>query len=334
MGLGDLFKRQLSTVVEWQNQQPQLLLYRFPVPTDEIKNSSKLIVGPGQGCILVYEGKIEAVISDEGVYNLATENHPFITTLLKFRTYFESEHKMHLYFYRKADTLNQAWGTATPVKYLDPEYKIPVEMGMYGNYSMRITDPLLLFRDIIGSRSEYTVDDVKSIILSRIPQVLIAHMAQSGLAYLQIDAQLEKLSAGLKEKLNQDFLTLGLELKDFRIQGTSFDKDTRERIGKIADITAESRAAAEGGLSYLEIEKLEALRDAARNEGGLAGAGLQVGFGMELGKALDDKKQELTADSTDTDPVVKLQRLKLLLDEGILTQEEFDSKKKEILSRM
>lgn len=334
MGLGDLFKRQLSTVVEWENQQPHLLLYRFPVPTSEIKDSSKLIVGPGQGCILVYEGKIEAVLPEEGIYELSTDNHPFITTLLKFRTFFESEHKMHLYFYRKADTINQAWGTATPVKYMDPEYKIPVEMGMYGNYSMHISDPLLLFRDVIGSRNEYTTEDAKALILSRIPQVLIAHMAQSGLAYLQIDAQLEKLSQDLKEKLNTEFQRLGFSLKDFRIQGTSFDQQTQQRIGKIADITAESRAASEGGLSYLEIEKLRALRDAARNEGGLAGAGLQVGFGMELGKALDDKKNEMTAPESSVDPVVQLQKLKLLLDEQILTQEEFDNKKKEILSRM
>ncbi|MNR60973.1 hypothetical protein D3C85_1825840 [compost metagenome] len=55
---------------------------------------------------------------------------------------------------------------------------------------------------------------------------------------------------------------------------------------------------------------------------------------MELGKALNDKKEELTAYSSTTDPVVQLQKLKLLLDEGILTQEEFDAKKKEILSKM
>ncbi|MNL29641.1 SPFH domain / Band 7 family protein [compost metagenome] len=199
---------------------------------------------------------------------------------------------------------------------------------------MRIADPLLLFRDIIGSRNEYTTADTKALLLSRLPQTLTSYLAQSKLSYLDIDAQLDRLSSDLKAQLNAGFSDLGLELKDFRIQGTSFDKETQQRIGKIADITAESRAAAEGGLSYLEIEKLKALRDAARNEGGLAGAGLQLGFGMELGKALNDKKEELTAYSSTTDPVVQLQKLKLLLDEGILTQEEFDAKKKEILSKM
>ncbi|SMC97932.1 SPFH domain-containing protein [Pedobacter africanus] len=334
MGLGDFFKKQLSTVIEWKDQQPELLLYKFPAPTDEVKNASKLIVAPGQGCILVYEGEIKGFISDEGLFDLQTDNHPFITNLLKLRQLFESEHKLRIYFYRKADILNQPWGTPSPVKYLDGQYHIPVELGAYGNYSMRIADPLLLFRDIIGSRNEYTTADTKALLLSRLPQTLISYLAQSKLSYLDIDAQLDRLSSDLKAQLNAGFSDLGLELKDFRIQGTSFDKETQQRIGKIADITAESRAAAEGGLSYLEIEKLKALRDAARNEAGLAGAGLQLGFGMDLGKTLNDKKEELTAYSTTTDPVVQLQKLKLLLDEDILTQEEFDAKKKEILSKM
>jgi len=334
MGLGDFFRRQLSIVIEWKDQDPNMLLYKYPAPTDEIKDASKLIVSPGQGCILVYEGKILGVLDKEGLFNLETDNDPFITNLIKVRLLFESEHKMHIYFYRKADIVNQAWGTPSPIKYMDSEYKIPVELGMFGNYSMQIVDPVLLFKDIIGSKHTYTTADAKSLLLSRLPQTLISHLAQEKLSYLDIDAEIARLAEGLKEKLNLEFSNLGLQLKDFKIQGTAFDKDTGKRIGKIADITTDNRAAAEAGLSYLEIEKLRALRDAARNEGGLAGAGLQLGFGMEMGKVLEEKKDALTAFDPKTDPVLQLQKLKLLLDEDILTQQEFDEKKKEILSRM
>jgi len=334
MGLGDFFRRQLSIVIEWKDQDPDMLLYKYPAPTDEIKDASKLIVSPGQGCILVYEGKILGVLDKEGLFNLETENDPFITNLIKVRLLFESEHKMHIYFYRKADIVNQAWGTPSPIKYMDSEYKIPVELGMFGNYSMQIVDPVLLFKDIIGSKFTYTTADAKSLLLSRLPQTLISHLAQARLSYLEIDAELGRLAEGLKGNLNAEFSNLGLQLKDFKIQGTAFDKDTRYRIGKIADITTDNRAAAEAGLSYVEIEKLRALRDAARNEGGLAGAGLQMGFGMEMGKVLEEKKDELTAFNPKADPVLQLQKLKLLLDEEILTQQEFDEKKKEILSRM
>ena len=51
MALGNFFKRQLKTVIEWTNQEPDVLFYEFPTPTSEIKNASKLIINPGQGCI-------------------------------------------------------------------------------------------------------------------------------------------------------------------------------------------------------------------------------------------------------------------------------------------
>ncbi|RZJ80809.1 MAG: SPFH domain-containing protein, partial [Flavobacterium sp.] len=129
MGLGDFFKRQLSQVIEWKDQSTALLVYKFPSSNDELKNASKLIVAPGQGAILVYEGKIADHITVNGIYDIESDNHPFITTLLKLRTNFESEHKLRVYFYRTAENVNLHWGTSQAIKYMDPAYKIPVEMG-------------------------------------------------------------------------------------------------------------------------------------------------------------------------------------------------------------
>ncbi len=332
MGIGDFFKRQLSQVIEWDKQQPDVLMYRFPSVNDEIKNASKLLVGPGQGALLVYEGKVTNHIDQQGIYNLETDNHPFVTTLLKLRTAFESEHKLRIWFYRTAETVNQNWGTATPVKYMDPLYKIPVELGANGSFSFRIKNGLHLFTHVTGSQERYLVQDARHLLQSRFPQAMAAVLATSGFSYQHIDAQLPVLSESIRQQLAGELENLGFELTDFKVNGTVFDDGTKERIGKVADITAESMAAAEGGLTYVEMEKLKALRDAARNEGGLAGAGLQLGVGMELGKAFDAAKTR-QLDAPAGDVVVKLQQLKLLLNEGIITQEEFDDKKKEWLAK-
>ena len=332
MGLGDFFKRQLSQVIEWKDQSTGLLVYKFPSGNDEIKNASKLIVGPGQGAILVYEGKIADHITVNGIYDISSDNHPFITTLLKLRTNFESEHKLRIYFYRTADNVNLHWGTSQAIKYMDPVYKIPVELGANGSFSFRIADSLRLFNDIIGSKDTYTVDEAKQLLQSRFPQSIAVVLAKSSFSYQEIDSELPNLANSIKEYLNAEAANVGLELTDFKVNGTIFDADTKERIGKVANITAENMAAKEGGLTYVELEKLRALRDAARNEGGLAGAGLQLGVGMEIGKTFDVAKEEqLNAPAVDA--VTKLQQLKLLLDEGIITQEEFDDKKKEWLSK-
>jgi len=333
MGLGDFFKRQLSQVIEWKDQNTALLVYKFPSTNDEIKNASKLIVAPGQGAILVYEGKIADNLTATGIYDIESDNHPFITTLLKLRTNFESEHKLRVYFYRTAENVNLNWGTSQAIKYMDPIYKIPVELGANGSFSFNIADPLHLFNNVIGSRDVYTVDEAKQLLQSRFPQGISSTLAKSSISYQKIDSQLPELADSVKELLNAEAANLGLTLTDFKINGTIFDAGTKDRIDKVANITAEAMAANEGGLTYVELEKLRALRDAARNEGGLAGAGLQLGVGMEIGKTFDVAKEEQLNAPT-VDAVTKLQQLKLLLDEGIITQEEFDAKKKEWLAKL
>jgi len=332
MGIIKFFKNQLSQVIEWDNQNPEILVYKFPSANDELKNASKLIVGPGQGAILVYEGKLTDEITTEGIFDLETDNHPFITTLLKLRTAFESEHKLKVYFYRTSENVNQGWGTAQAIKYVDPVYKIPVELGANGSFSFAIADAKHLFTNVIGSADKYLVADARQMLQSRFPQGIAATLAQSNVSYQNIDAQLPQLSQMIKDQINGEVAKLGFMLTDFKLNGTMFDEGTKERIDRIANITADNLAAGEGGLTYVELEKLRALRDAARNEGGLAGAGLQFGVGMEIGKTFDTIRND-QIDSSSTDPVLKLQQLKLLLDEGIITQDEFDQKKKDWLSR-
>lgn len=336
MGLKRFFKKQLSTVIEWTDQDTELLFYKYPALTDEIKNASKLIVAPGQGCIVVYEGKAADIITTTGTYLLESDNHPFITTLLKLRQSFESEHKMRMYFFRTAQVVNQSWGTATPIKYMDNTYKIPVELGAYGNYAVKITEPGSLLANLTGSKDRFTTNDLREIVVARFIPQLASVLAKSSYSVRDIDTHLSELSAAMRQEMEPTFTDLGLTLLDFRIEATSFDEATMKRIGKIAEMTTEALSAAEVGLSYPELEKLRALRDAAKNEGGLAGAGLQVGAGFELSKTLLSEKEKLTspADNQPTDEITQLKRLKLLLDEGILTQEEFDRKKKEIIDRI
>ncbi|MDH6252385.1 membrane protease subunit (stomatin/prohibitin family) [Chryseobacterium sp. H1D6B] len=332
MGLGDFFRSQLSQVIEWKDQQTDVLIHKFQSENDEIKNASKLIIAPGQGVILIYEGKVTDHLTDEGIFNLESDNHPFITTFLKLRTNFESEHKLKIYFYRTSQVVNQGWGTSQAVKYVDPIYKIPIELGANGTFSFKITDPLHLFTNVVGSRNEFLVSEARELLQGRFPQSLSSVLASGAVSYQHIDEQLPSLSRNIYEQLLPEVKNLGFTLTDFKLNGTIFDHSTTERIGKIADITAESMAAAEGGLSYTDMEKLKALRDAARNEGGLVGAGLQLGVGTELGKTFHAAKEEqLNTDAPDI--VTKLQQLKLLLDEKIITQEEYDIKKKAWLDK-
>ena len=335
MGIANLFRNQLSAVIQWQADKQQYLWYKYPTKTDEIKNASKLIVGPGQGAVLVYEGKVVDVLTEEGTFNLKTDNHPFFTTLVNLRQNFESEHKLHIYFYRKAQVTNQQWGTSSPVKFIDEQYNLPVEMGVNGTFSYQISDVEHFFKDIVGARTEVSNSEIRELILGRLSQNIVTTIHKLGYSYNQIDGHLTEIGQELATLLNEETQKLGFTLTDFRVDGTLFDEQTQERIGRIADVTADSQAAQAGGLTYAELEKLRALRDAARNEGGLSGSGLQMGVGLEMGKQMGAATQLMNERSTaDDDLSRRLARLRLLRDENVITDADYEAKKRELLNEI
>ena len=335
MGIANLFRNQLSAVIQWQADKQQYLWYKYPTKTDEIKNASKLIVGPGQGAVLVYEGKVVDVLTEEGTFNLKTDNHPFFTTLVNLRQNFESEHKLHIYFYRKAQVTNQQWGTSSPVKFIDEQYNLPVEMGVNGTFSYQISDVEHFFKDIVGARTEVSNSEVRDLILGRLSQNIVTTIHKLGYSYNQIDGHLTEIGQELATLLNEETQKLGFTLTDFRVDGTLFDEQTQERIGRIADVTADSQAAQAGGLTYAELEKLRALRDAARNEGGLSGSGVQMGVGLEMGKQMGAATQLMNERSTaDDDLSRRLARLRLLRDENVITDADYEAKKRELLNEL
>ena len=173
---------------------------------------------------------------------------------------------------------------------------------------------------------------MQELVSSRIIAPLTSFLAVKAYPYREVDTHIMEMSGELKYKTAEELARLGLTLTDFRINSVTFDDDTMERIGRIADMTTEKRAAAEVDLDYAGLQKLEALRDAARNEGGLAGAGLQIGAGLQL--AQDIFKTQGAGMAAGGDATERLRKLKTLFDEQLITEEEYEQKKNEILSKL
>jgi membrane protease subunit (stomatin/prohibitin family) len=180
----------------------------------------------------------------------------------------------------------------------------------------------LFLSEIAGFSNLYTTAQAQMLIQSRIEQQITVTLATAAFSILQIDSKLNELAATLLDNINDHFSKLGFTITDFRVQGTSFDEQTQQQINQIANAQAGSLAADHVSLSYTEMQRLQALRDAARNSNGIMGAGMQMNMGNNLGNELREKD----------DVVTRIKQLKLLLDEGILTEEEFEIKKKQWLS--
>lgn len=325
-------KKQMRSIIQWENPREYQLFFKFTDQGDELKNASKLILQPGQGCIFTYEGKVEGVFDEEGSYDLETANKPFLTTIRKFMNAFESEHKTGIWFYRKADMVNVRWGTRIPITYNDPVYTFPVKLRAYGNYSIRITKPENFFRNILAGQKDYFVDELQEIFLSRITQPISNYLANAKFSYAEIDANIERIASEAKNKTISVFEDLGFQLLDFRIEGNSFDHATNARINEISDVQAEVHSANIAGVDFAELQKLKAMRDMAKNEG-TAGAGLGMLAGMNMGNAMGQPQQQ-EPDSTKADMRTKLKELKELFEDDLISNEEFQTKKQQLLDQM
>lgn len=332
MSIFNMFKGQNSAVIQWENPQLDSLWYKIPSSKDEVINASKLIVASGQGCVLVYEGKIVNIITEEGTFNLTTDNHPFVTALNNLRQNFESEHKLQIFFFKTTQIIGQMWETSSPIKWVDPEYKLPMQVVFNGDFSYQIQAPQHFFTNIVGSNHEVKTDDLRTIIVERLLGKLATTIHQNTYSFVNIDSQLGEMSQQLKRELNAIFTPMGVSLTDFRVVGSKVDYQTVQLIGRIAEASSDAKATNQAEPSYAGLEKVRTTQDIVHNEGG---AGMQFGMGTELTKQVNVMpmmKEEKTKDSTYF--IQQIRELKQLADKEIISFADFEQKKNDLLKLM
>ena len=324
---------QYRSVIQWEDPNEKELFIKFTESGDEIKNASKLILQPGQGCILTYEGKVQSVLVEEGTYDLKSDNTPFLTSVKKFLSLRDgSEHVMGIWFYRKADILNMRWGTRVPIAYTDPIYTFPILLSAFGNYSIRITKPQWFFENVIAGQEIYCHSHLKEVFISRVTQPITDYLANAKFSYVDVDSNLNTIAVEAKEKTASVFTDLGFEVLDFRIEGSQFDKDTLARIAKISDVQADVLAAKIAGVEYTEMQRIAAMRDAANNESGAAGMLMGFNAGDQGNSTMNQGSLEQQP-ATDS-PLIKLKKLKELFEMELISENEYTDKKKAILDSM
>ncbi len=195
----------MRSVIQWDNPSPDALAYKYTDRGDEIKNASKLIVNPGQGVVIVYQGKVQDIQTEPGTYDMKTDNIPFITTISKIMQAFESENKVGIYFFKTTIITDQKWGTKSPIKYIDPTYKFPVGMRAFGNFSFRIADFGNLFTNYIGTQDSVTIESIRSVVSDRIIAPMTDAFATAGIGYNEIDANRLELSTLVQTAAKDDF---------------------------------------------------------------------------------------------------------------------------------
>ena len=270
---------QFIEVIEWLDDSSDTMLYRFPVRGQEIKNGAQLIVRESQAAVFVHEGQIADVFGP-GRYTVEGGNTPILSKLGAWKYGFNSPFKSEVYFVNTKQFTDLKWGTSNPVMMRDADFGM-VRLRAFGIYSMRVADPRELIKQIAGTNARFVTEDIEGQLRRTMVSGFSDALAESKIAALDLASNYDKLSKFSRDKLQDEFKSLGLELTKFVVENISLPPeveaamDQRTQMGVLGDMG-----------KYTQFQAAQTMRDAAQNPGGGAGLGAGLGAGFAVGNAM------------------------------------------------
>ena len=347
MALMDFIKKQFIDIIQWTEDGDGTLAWRFPMRDMEIQNGGQLVVRESQMAIFVNEGKVADVFGP-GTHKRTTQTLPVLTYLKNWDKLFESPFKSDVYFFSTRQQIDQKWGTPQPITIRDKDFGA-VRLRAFGNYAFRIADPKLFHTEISGTREEYTVTDVEGQLRGLVLQNISDAVASSGIPFLDLAANQMEFAKALREQLDPEMAKLGLKLESMTVQSVSLP----EELQKILDQKIGMGMVGNDMGKFMQYQTAQAIPKFAEGGGGggsgsgIAGDAMGLGAGVALGQVLAQNLQAglqthaapvaaapAVAALKPEDIMATLEKLADLKGKGILTPEEFDAKKAELLKKL
>lgn len=326
MGFIDVIKDQFLDIIEYEDKSNKLIVTKFQRESgnNELKQGSKVIVRESQSAVFLKGGQLADVLPP-GTYSLKTENMPILSTLKAFPYLFVSPVIADLYFVSTRQFIDNKWATKNPIMKRDSDFSM-VRIRAFGKFAFRITDVAVFMREIFGTKGIVMTYDIVEYLSSMVTEAFSTTVGESPMSVLDLAAEYRKFSTTIQEKLNAQTSTIGVQFSDIFIENVSLP----DEVEKLIDEQSGIGIAKQDMQSFMQYQTARAMRDASKQEGGLAG----LGAGMALGNTMAQRVQEASVPTENAkSKVEQLRELKTLFDEGILTQEEFDAEKKLILRK-
>ena len=363
-------KKQFIDVIHWTEEDDGVLAYRYPMQDFEIQNGAKLTVRDSQIAVFVDQGQV-ADIFGPGLYTLNTQTLPVLTNLKNWDKLFASPFKSDVYFFSTRLQLDRKWGTPNPITIRDKDFGM-VRMRAFGIYSYKMTDPSKFYKEVSGTRERYTVDDVDGQLRNLVIAGISGVFGESGVPFIDMAANQTALAEKLRERLIPAFERYGLTLDMFAVQNVSLPDELQQMLDKRIGINIVGGMQAYTQMQTADAIPLAAQNEGGFAGIG-AGIGAGLGVGQAIGQAVTQSlnpnnpgvaaaPQPAAASAMGgalastavagavpgatsapsaapaADPadeiVATLEKLHGLVTKGILTQDEFNAKKAELLSKL
>ena len=330
-----------------------------------ITNGSKILVPDGMALVTLQDGAVTGCVTEPGGY-IYTSDDPnsksffsgdgIVASTIKqswerFKFGGQPGSQQLAFYVNLKEIPNNRFGTQSEIYWDDAYLNAQVGAITRGTYSLKILDPILfvknfvpvaylqagapvfdfadmdndagtqLFNEVVGSLSaafsNYTNDPSKGNRITKIQGDQIG-FAQS-LSQAVEDAYKWKTDRGL-------------EIVKVAIQAIEYDEDTKKLL---SDVKKADALSGNRGNSFMQQAVARGMQAVGENPNGGGAAMAFMGMGLNsVGNAvggLQQQPNQTANNQPQEDPYEKLAKLKKLLDEGVITQEDFDKAKQKLL---
>ena len=349
MALMDFIKKQFIDIIQWTETGDGTLAWRFPMAEMEIQNGASLTVRESQIAVFVNEGQVADVFGP-GMYKLTTQTLPVLTYLKNWDKLFESPFKSDVYFFSTRQQVDQKWGTPQAITIRDKDFGA-VRLRAFGNYSFRIGDAKRFHTEISGTRDIYSVTDLDGQLRGMVLQNISNAIASSGVPFLDLAANQIQFAQALAAQLVPEFEKIGIKLENITVQNVSLPEELQKILDQKIGMGMVGNDMGKF-MQYQTAQSIPKFAESAGQGGGVVGDAIGLGAGVALGQVMANQLGKglnpaapgapaaaagAAAEQTGVKPedvMTTLERLGEMKTKGILTQEEFDAKKAELLKKL
>ena len=251
-----------------------------------ITSGSRIAVADGQCMLIVEQGKVVEVCAEPGeyTYDASTEPTIFAGNLgesigqvfqnigKRFTFGGEAPKDQRIYYFNTKELTGNKYGTPSPVPFrvVDQRAGIDIDIAIrcFGEYSYRITNPILFYTNVCGNVEEgYTRDEIDGQLKSELMTALqpaFARISEQGIRYSALPGHTAELAEALNQELSAKWSRLrGIEIVSLGVSGVKASEEDEQMIKELqrnAAFMDPTRAAA-----HLVGAQASAMQAAASN---------------------------------------------------------------------
>ena len=260
---------------------------------DTISNGSIIHVYPNQFMLLVDGGKVVDFTAEEGYYKVDNSAAPSLfagqlgesikDAFARIKFGGVPSYSQKAYFINLQEIKGIRFGTRTPVNYFDSFYNAELFLRAHGTYSIRVTDPIKLYSEVIPkNKDRVDINEINEQYLSEFLEALnsaINKMSVDGIRISHVASKSRELSQYMANELDESWKSMrGIEVQSVGIASVSYDDESKELINM------RNKGAMLGDPSvregYVQGSVARGIEAAGSNSAGAAQAFMGVGVGM------------------------------------------------------